>query len=177
MTEIFDGTSMNPTEEQLRGRFNAALRELNFSAADLLHWMSKRGDYRDSAATMRSIQRMASGETRVSGEMMVLVNMLLRQYRRLNARHPNLVWQKNERGGYSTQIDGWYVYIHPKSKGRWLLECSCGPSREDFSPEWGRWLDFLEEAQNKALMYVEEGMADMAENMWWNKNCAEAQGQ
>ncbi len=155
--------SEKPTDEQLRTQFVRALEEISFTPGDLLKWMSVRGDYRDGSASIRSIQRMLAGETRVSGTTMVLVKVLVRQHRRLKARYPDLVWSTTEHGTYTTQVDNWHVYISPQTKGRWLLSCSSGPSRDDYSPPFGRWLDTLEEAQNKALMSVEEGMADMAE--------------
>lgn len=155
--------SEKPTDEQLRVQFVQALEEISFTPGELLNWMSKRGDYRDGSASIRSIQRMLAGETRVSGTMMVLMNMLVRQHRRLKARYPDLVWSITEHGTYTTQVENWHVYISPQSKGRWLLSCSSGPSRDDYSPTFGRWLDSLEEAQNKALMSVEEGIADVAE--------------
>lgn len=155
--------SEKPTDEQLRVQFVQALEEISFTPGELLNWMSKRGDYRDGSASIRSIQRMLAGETRVSGTMMVLMNMLVRQHRRLKARYPDLVWSITEHGTYTTQVENWHVYISPQSKGRWLLSCSSGPSRDDYSPPFGRWLDSLEEAQNKALMSVEEGIADVAE--------------
>ncbi|BCG98695.1 hypothetical protein MesoLj131b_06950 [Mesorhizobium sp. 131-2-5] len=152
-----------PNPERERQRFTAALAELKFIPADLAAFMDKNRDYRDFSATIRSIQRMLSGETRVSGEMMVIVNMLLRQHRRLKAKYPNLQWQRNEHGVHSAQVEGWFVYVSPQTRGRWRLECSSGPSRSDYSPSWGRWLDSLEEAKEKALVCVEEGMNDLAE--------------
>jgi hypothetical protein len=171
-SDVFSVLFPKPTEEQLRLRFSEALAEIGFTAADLMNWMNKRSDYRDCSATIRSIQRMLSGETRVSGEMAVLVTMLLRQHRRLKLRYPNIAWEKSEHGVYSTRVDSWYVYIYPQTRGRWLLSCSSGPRREDFSPTWGRWLDSLDEAKNKALMTVEEGMADLAENLFNNARYA-----
>jgi hypothetical protein len=152
-----------PTDEELYREFSDALEEISFTPGELLSWMSRRGDYRDGSAKIRGIQRLMSGETRVSGPMMVLVHTLVRQHRRLKARHPDIKWTVNEYGTHSTQIDGWHVYIYPKSKGRWLLLCRSGPNPDDYSPPFGRWLDTLEEAKNKALMSVEEGMADLAE--------------
>lgn len=163
MTDMSNILGKKPTDEELRIEFINALEKISFTPSELLKWMSRRGDYRESSASIRGIQRMMSGETRVSGPMMVLVNTLVRQHRRLKARHPNLAWSINEHGIYAAQVDGWHVYIEPQSKGRWLLSCSSGPSRDYYSPPYGRWLESLEEAQNKALMSVEEGMADMAE--------------
>lgn len=163
MTDIFD---RKPTEEELREKFSAALAEISFTPAELMGLMIDRGDYRDSASIIRSINRMVSGETRVSGEMMVLVNGLVRQHRRLKQQYPDLVWNLNEHGTYSAQVGDWHVYIVPKSKGRWLLYCRDGVS--DYSPPFGRWLSSLEEAKNKALMSVDEGITQMAENIFYN---------
>ncbi len=163
MMKVVDILGQKPTDEELRAEFIKALEEVSFTSGELLKWMNQRGDYRDSSASIRGIQRMMSGETRVSGLMMVLVNTLVRQHRRLKVQHPNLEWAVNEHGVYTTQVNEWYVYISPQTKGRWLLSCSRGPSRDDYSPPFGRWLNSLEEAQNKALMSVEEGMADIAE--------------
>lgn len=162
MPIINDPLGRKPTDEELRLEFNKVLEEISFTPSELLSWMRHRGDYRDSSASIRSIQRMMSGATRVSGTMMVLITSLVRQHRRLKAKYPNLVWTMNEHGMHTAQVDGWYMYISPQTKGRWLLSCSCGPSRDDYSPPYGRWLDTLEEAKNKALMSVEEGMADIA---------------
>lgn len=152
-----------PSDAELRAEFLAALEEVSFTPSELLKWMRHRGDYRDSSASVRGIQRIVAGETRISGPMMVLVNVLVRQHRRLKAQHPDVKWTINQYGSYTAIVDGWHIYITPKSKGRWLLSCSNGPNREDFSPTFGRWLDSLDEAKNKALMAMEEGKAELAE--------------
>lgn len=149
-----------PTLEEQKARFNAILAELTLLPTDLAKFINRK-DGRDYSATVRAIQRMVSGETRISGEMMVIVNMLLRQHRRLKARYPDLQWQRNQYGAYQAQVEDWFVYISPQTRGRWLLSCSHGP--KGFSPAFGRWLDSLEEAKNKALACVEEGMNDLAE--------------
>lgn len=152
-----------PTPEEQRQKLIAALGELTLSPADLARHLEKNRDYRDFSATIRGIQRMIAGETRVSGEMMVIVNMLLRQHRRLKARYPDLKWEQTEHGTYYAQVENWFVYISPQTRGRWILSCRNGPSPKDYSPPFGRWLDSLEEAKNKALACVEEGMNDLAE--------------
>ncbi|RJT28149.1 hypothetical protein D3227_34785 [Mesorhizobium waimense] len=158
--DIFD---RKPTPEELTQKFNAALKELMLTPGDLATFMDKNRDYREGSATIRGIQRMVSGETRVSGEMMVIVNMLLRQHRRLKARYPDLKWERNPHGAYWAQVEDWYVYISPQTRGRWILVCSHGSSPKDYSPPFGRWLDSLEEAKAKALVCVEEGMNNLAE--------------
>lgn len=163
MTDVEIELFKKPTDEELRTQFLSALEEVSFTPGELLKWMSRRGDYRDASASIRGIQRMMSGETRVSGPMMVLANTLVRQHRRLKLQYPHLSWSINEHGTYVSQIENWFVFISPQSKGRWLLACRKGRNHDDYSPPFGRWLGSLEEAQNKALMAVEEGMADIAE--------------
>lgn len=158
-----DLLDFKPTPEQQRQTFAAALAELTLSPADLARHLEKNRDYRDFSATIRGIQRMVAGETRISGEMMVIVNMLLRQHRRLKRRYPNLTWERTEHGTYWTQVEDWFVYISPQTRGRWILSCRNGPNHKDYSPPFGRWLDSLDEAKNKALACVEEGMSDLAE--------------
>ncbi|RWD32149.1 MAG: hypothetical protein E5Y88_30010 [Mesorhizobium sp.] len=152
-----------PTPEEQRRKLIASLSELTLSPADLARHLERNRDYREFSATIRSIQRMIAGETRVSGEMMVIVNMLLRQHRRLKARYRDLKWERSEHGVYWAQLDDWFVYISPQTRGRWILSCRNGPGPKDYSPPFGRWLDSLEEAKNKALVCVEEGMNDLAE--------------
>lgn len=161
LTDLFCSTS-----KELTASFNEALAELRMTPADLAKHMHTNGDYRDFSATLRSIQRMISGDTRVSGEMLVIIKMLLRQRRRLQSKYSDLQWHRNERGIYKAEIDGWFVHIAPQTKGRWLLHCRHGKNSEDYSPPFGRWLDSLDEAKEKALICVEEGMNDEAESSY-----------
>jgi hypothetical protein len=160
--EDTDLLNSKPTAEKLAAMFKAALAELRMTPADLAAHMHKNRDYRDLSATIRSIQRMVSGNTRVSGEMLVIVSMLLRQRRRLRAKYPDLPWHRNEHGVYSTQVEDWYVHIAPQTNGRWLLWCRNGSDLKDHSPPFGPWWNSLEDAKEKALACVEEGMNDVA---------------
>lgn len=149
--------------EQRRDEFIKGLSELQLKPSDLAHKMEKFGDDRSIKTILRSIERMISGETKVSAEMSVILSMLLRQHRRLRHRQSELMWSINDHGVHRTEINGWHVYLSPQTRGRWILSCAAGPSREDYSPPFGRWLESLEEAKHKALVEVEEGMNELAE--------------
>lgn len=151
------------TPEERRKEFIEGLAELRLKPSDLAAKLEKFGDDRSFKSIIRSIDRVVSGETNVSSEMSVIVSMLLRQHRRLKKRNSDITWTINEHGTYQTKIDGWYVYISPQTRGRWILSCYAGPSRENYSPPFGRWLDSLEEAKHKAPVEVEEGMNELAE--------------
>ncbi|MCW2285492.1 hypothetical protein M2323_003365 [Rhodoblastus acidophilus] len=148
------------THEEIAEEWRTALAELGLSPVELADYMKKQGgDYRPYQTILRGIQRMIAGETRVSGEMFVIVRMLLRQHRRLKARHPNVEWSRVPTGAVSAQVEGYTVFLSPQSKGRWIVSCR---DEAGFSPEFGRWQDSLQAAKNKALVCVEEGMSDIA---------------
>jgi hypothetical protein len=56
--------------------FRAELEALGQTQTGFARWMQRRGDDRKPATIIRHIQRMASGEARVSGEMRVILSMM-----------------------------------------------------------------------------------------------------
>lgn len=148
------------THEEIAQEWRAALEELGLSPVELADYMKKKGgDYRPYNTILRGIQRMVAGETRVSGEIFVIVRMLLRQQRRLEIKYHNIHWDILPSGAMSAQIEDYTVFLSPQTKGRWIVSCRADTG---FSPEFGRWQDSLAEAKNKALACVEEGMNDFA---------------
>lgn len=158
-----EGVATRRSPEQLRKEFVDGLRELRLLPSDLVRKLEKYGDDRSFKTILRSIERMISGETKVSPEMSVIMSMLLRQNRRLKERYGTLNWRITEHGSHHATVEDWHVYLSPQTRGRWVLSCAAGPSREDYSPPFGRWLDSLDEAIDKALVEVEDGMSDLAE--------------
>lgn len=154
-----------PTQKDLVASFRKALDELIMTPADLADFMVKNNDPRCIAAIIRSIQRTLAEDTRVSGELMVVINMLLARHRRLKRRYSNVVWNKNDHGVFWAEVEDWFVYIYPQSKNRWQLTCRHGLDPKDYSPPFGRWLSSLEEAKNKAFAHVEDGMNEEADNL------------
>ncbi len=57
--------------------FRAALAELDETQTGLARLIKRKGDDRQLSTIHRNIQRMALGEARVSGEMRVVLTMLL----------------------------------------------------------------------------------------------------
>lgn len=56
--------------------FRSALDELGLGKADLVRFMMRNGDDRAPTTIDRGIHRIAIGETRLSGEMRVVLTML-----------------------------------------------------------------------------------------------------
>ncbi|WP_105405471.1 hypothetical protein [Neorhizobium sp. T7_12] len=148
------------TPEEIAQEWREALAELGLSAVELADFMKKNGgDYRPYATILRSIQRMILGEIRVSGEMFVIVRMLLRQHLRLKERHPALQWVQHPTGVFTAEVEDWSVSLSPQSKGRWIV---IGTDPSGSSPQFGRWQQGITAAKNKALVCVEEGMSEFA---------------
>ena len=58
--------------------FRAAIARLGFSQSSLARFMVEMGDDRDEKNVLRSIQRMLSGDSRISGEMRALLGVMER---------------------------------------------------------------------------------------------------
>lgn len=151
-----------PTQQQLIAQVKSALVELKMTPADLAAFMLDNGDHRDYQTVLRGIQRALVEDTRVSGELYVIVNMLLRRNRYLKHRYINISWEKNEYGTYWTKVDDWYVYLVPQSRGRWQITCRHGLDPKDYSPPFSRWFNTFEEARDRAWAHLENGMAEEA---------------
>lgn len=66
--------------------FKAMLEEIGETQSSLARLMHRKGDDRQPTTILRTIQRMASGEARVSGEMRVILTMMLRAKKRAVAK-------------------------------------------------------------------------------------------
>ncbi len=66
--------------------FRAMLEQLGENQSSLARLMHRKGDDRQPATILRTIQRMATGEARVSGEMRVILTMMLRAKKRAAAK-------------------------------------------------------------------------------------------
>ena len=138
------------------------LNEIGFTIGDLCHYMLDKGeDYRSPGTVLRSLQRMFSEETKVSGEVFVLTKTLLRTYLKLAWIYRQAVWINVGGRYFETEMDGIKVALFPKTKGRWLIECR---APNGYSPPWGRWVEGFEAAKKRALFAVEETHILLAEN-------------
>lgn len=66
--------------------FRAMLEEIGETQSSLARLMHRKGDDRQPATILRTIQRMACGEARVSGEMRVILTMMKRAKNRAEKR-------------------------------------------------------------------------------------------
>lgn len=158
VASIFD---YQPTPEEITEAFRADLQELQETPVELAKRMQDMGDHRSFQAILRSIQRMAAGDTGVSGEMRVIVKALLRQQRRREKKYAGIEWRQQTNGTVSAVVGDFSIDLFPKSKGRWLVHLVHIPTK--YSPSWPAWQDNLEAAKRKALTCLDDAYAQLDE--------------
>jgi len=141
------------------------LESLELSSTELAHRLSIWGDFRKESAILRSIQRMKSQETPISGEMRVIINMLLDRQRNTNELYSNVKWyindmyKSNNGQTWSATIDDYQVDLHPQTRGRWLVNVT---HKNGYCAPWPVWPQTLDEAKRKALVVIEDTRAHFA---------------
>jgi hypothetical protein len=140
--------------------FRHRLDALSLSQSGLAVRLRDLGDDRSVETILRSIQRMATGEARVSGEMKVIIRLLEQNEYRVSRLAHSVAWQDHPDGTVTANADDFSIYIKPESRGRWAIAVRhC----DGYSPPWPRWVSSLDLAKARALLAVEHGHADLAE--------------
>ena len=146
------------TPEQATVAFRKALEELGESQSGLASRMQRLGDKRPFANILRNIQRMASGETRVSGEMEALLEMLNRERRRARFEAEILPWTSIGNGCVASKVRDFTITLTAQSRGRWHINLV---HQDGYSPPWPSWQDSLEEAKIKSLICLDDAILDL----------------
>ena len=141
--------------------FKTAMNELADSPAEIAKRLFRLGDKRSPKVIVRGIQRMLAGETRVSGEMMVIVNLLVRERRRLLKQYGDLQWQTFGKESLTTIAGDFRINLHPQTKGRWKVDLV--HLKTGFNPPWQEWQNSPEAAKTKALLCLEDAYNELHE--------------
>lgn len=141
--------------------FRNSVRRIAGGSAGLATKMVELGDQRNPETISRSIQRMAAGEVRVSGEMRVILELLGRQKARGERLLEEARWVPQPDGGVTAQVQDFSIAIAP-AKGRWRAELRHSGG---YSPPWPRWKPTLAEAKHEAIQCLLKAEADLDE-MW-----------
>jgi hypothetical protein len=132
------------------------MRVLNLNpplfAIRLRYW----GDHREHKTIVRSIQRMLVGNTIVSGEMRVLINMLLHQQRFREHRSKNINWQELDNDNFTTQFDDYNITLFSKTKGRYQVSIINKKTGRDHP--WPIFSYGLEAAKRSAMITLDEAI-------------------
>lgn len=138
-------------------RLKSELEKLGQSQSSFAGLMTALGDNREVKTVLRSIQRMANGDARLSGEMQVILTLLKRDEARARRLAAATEWTIHDDGRQTAVIQGVRVGVAPQSRGRWSVyarHIADGP--DGYSPEFPHWRDNLQDAKLRAVMAVDE---------------------
>lgn len=135
--------------------FRAALEEIGETHAGLAKLLQRNGDDRQPATILRHIQRMATGEARVSGEMRVILTFLRNGRRRHEEKATRSRWNMQDPARPSLQTrDGFLAVLHKQNAGRWQVTVRYEPN--GYSHPYPVWQPGLAAAQAKAIDIIDE---------------------
>ncbi len=150
-----------PFQRDVHREFLSALAAFDGTITGLAIRMTELGDNRNIEAIVRSIQRMQSGETRVSGEMLVIMTLLLQQQRRRKYQYANVEWQHRDEGPVGAVVDGFRITLRRQSRGRWSIDVKNLDG--GYNPPWPAWQSSLEDAKKRAILCLVDGIHDIDE--------------
>jgi len=131
------------------GYFNTQCNDLGLTPAELASRLKTWGDHRTYDAIIRSVQRMLAGDTAVSGEMKVIINMLTYIQHLEEEKNEGLKWTPMPLGSYAAKAGDFMLNLSPQTKGRWHISIVHQPT--GYSHPWPSWQNDLESAKRKAL--------------------------
>lgn len=147
------------TDEQ--DEFLKEYLNLDKTPTELAKEMKGWGDHRSLATILRSIQRMASGDTSFSGEMRVIISMMLYQQELNERKYKNLIWEEHKNGTLSTMVDEFTLSLYPQTRGRWLISVVY---KNGYSHPWPSWQTNINAAKRKGLMCLEDAKRQILES-------------
>jgi hypothetical protein len=150
------------TPEQVTAAFRKALDELGETPSGLASRMKRLGDKRPYESILRGIQRMAAGDTRVSGEMHALLEMMNRERRRAKFESSKLQWNSINSGCVTAKLRDFTITLSAQSRGRWHVNLV---HLNGYSPPWPSWQPSLEEAKIRALICLDDALNDLQQNL------------
>lgn len=148
-----------PSAQTAHSEFRERLSRLGETQTSLARRLSNLGDRRNFLATLRSVQRMANGEARVSGEMIAILQLMERDQNRARRLASEVAWERQRDGTLVSFVQDFRLTITPQSKGRWQIYAVHLPTQ--YSPEMPHWRDSLEAAKIRAVQCVDEGLDKM----------------
>lgn len=143
-------------------RLRDSLGLLNLNQSAFAGVMSELGDSREMKTILRSIQRMAGDEARLSGEMHVILTLLKREQSRARRLLAATTWMGEPGQRQSAEIQGVRVTVTPESRGRWSIHARhVAKSPDGYSPEMPHWRNSEEDAKLRAVLAVDETLDDL----------------
>lgn len=152
----FDLGLADSTPEELTSAFRSALDDLGLSQRGLAAKMMALGDGRAFETILRGVQRMATGEARVSGEMQVIMTLLLRERARAKRMAARTQWTRID-DWLTATVDGVRLSLSPQTRGRWQIHAAIDAPK-GYSPAIPHWRNSIDEAKLRAMLCVDEAL-------------------
>jgi hypothetical protein len=134
--------------------FTTEYNELGLTPVEIASRLKTWGDHRTYDAIVRSLQRILSGDTAVSGEMRVIISMLTYLQHLDDAQNSGLSWVQHSHGSYTALAGDFTISLSAQTKGRWHISIIHQPS--GYSHPWPSWQNDLEAAKRKALFCLSD---------------------
>lgn len=138
--------------------YREKLEGLGLNQSSFAEMMANLGDNRELSTILRSVQRMATGEARVSGEMHVILTLAMREVSRAKRLAEATEWHAyGDQGGITANVQGVDLSIVPQTRGRYSIYARYvaeGPN--GYSPPAAHWRHGLKEAKIRAIQAVDE---------------------
>lgn len=147
-----------PTAEEEQKFVADKLATLGFTQSQLARRLGELGDTRSLSSAVRSIQRAAAGETRLSPELRVILGMLERDWRRAAAFAARATWTEQPSGTLYTAARDFDIYLLSQNRGRWKIHLA--HQKTKYSPSWIEWQDTLEIAKIRAFIQLDDTWLD-----------------
>jgi hypothetical protein len=155
-----DGNGFYPpdTPDDDRKFVQHKLNVMGLTQSELARRLGELGDYRNHGSILRSIQRVAAGENRLSAELRVILTMLEKDWNRASGYAARASWAEQKSGTLYTAARDFDSYLIPKPAGRWKVHLSHQPSK--YSPSWMTWDDLLAVAKVRAFVQLDDTWLD-----------------
>lgn len=98
---------------------------------------------------------MLSGDTAVSGEMRVIISMLLYRQRQREQLYKDLRWNEQDDGSVSTTVGDYKIALYPQTKRRWLVLIT---NKQGRNHPWPDWQYDLDDAKQMALKVLDDAV-------------------
>jgi len=170
---MFDPLSLlaEPPPEQTAAEFRAELDALCETQYGLAKRLNELGDRRPFPTILRGIQRIAAGETKIPGEMQVVLNLLKRAREDAKEDVAKLSWASKAIDVLIAETRGFSITLQRERAGWRITVCHL---ETGYCHPWPKFPETVEEAKIKALLCLEDAREFLRANAQGKKDDATA---
>ncbi|MER2534139.1 MAG: hypothetical protein ABTQ31_03135 [Rhizobiaceae bacterium] len=157
------GLSYEPSFQLKRDELTAGMNYLQLNELELAMRFADIGDRRDIGIGQRHIRQMLNSRREVPNELLLVLELLKRQRRRVKRLYSKLAWQKLEDGAFYTKAEGFKVRLVPETNNRYHVDIK--HKTIDFSPTWPKRQHPLRQAKFMAALKLDDALSQLDERV------------